>query len=160
MAARASDSPRVRVAAVIPRDGRLVVVRHRHGQRKYHLLPGGGVERNETLNDALVREVREETGLRVRLERPLFVNDTIDPEGRRHLVNITFLCSEMGGELLARPEDRDIDGTEVVSYEELSRLDLRPPIANEIAQAAREGFDGPALYLGSVWTPELGAGST
>lgn len=54
---------RIRAAAVVLRGDRvLVVLRERDGQR-YAVLPGGGVERDETPQHAGVRELREETGL-------------------------------------------------------------------------------------------------
>ncbi len=86
-----SDAPRVRVAALMVLDGKVVTVRHRAGAAVYHLLPGGGVDYRETLESALLREIREETGLEARIGPPLFINDTIDPRGARHLVNITFV---------------------------------------------------------------------
>lgn len=100
MAAPASDGPRVRVAALLLMDGKVVTVRHRAGSAAYHLLPGGGVDYRETLEDALKREIAEETGLQASIGRPLFLSDTIDPEGSRHVVNITFSAHVTGGEIV------------------------------------------------------------
>ena len=50
-------------------DGRIALVRNRWSDG--WVLPGGTVESGETLREAVVRETREETGLAVRVERPL-----------------------------------------------------------------------------------------
>lgn len=151
MAAQASE-PRVRVAAAILDHGRIVLVEHDRGGVRYLLLPGGGVEAGESLTEALEREVLEETGLLIRVDRLLFVNDTIAPDGRRHVVNVTFAATAVGGQIAERPDDAGITSVRLISPAALSGLDLRPPIGAELARAADHGLDTPATYLGSLWT--------
>ena len=50
----------------------ILMVRHAEPTRSYWTLPGGGVEAGETPAEAAVREVREETGLRVQAVRLLW----------------------------------------------------------------------------------------
>lgn len=151
MGAPASETTRVRVAAFIELDGRVVVVRHRNRDSAYHLLPGGGVDYRETLEHAVVREVREETGLAVEVGPLIFVNDTIDPTGTRHVVNMTFAASVVGGHVTDSPDDRRIEAVDLVRPESLVGLDLRPPMADALCAYASGTYDGP-IYLGSLFS--------
>jgi ADP-ribose pyrophosphatase YjhB (NUDIX family) len=150
LAAQTSDSPRVRVAALVVVDGRVVLVRHRSGPSVYHLLPGGGVDYRETLEHAVIREVREETGLDVSLGRLLFASDTIDPHGPRHVVNLTFAADITGGHITESPEDTRIEAVDLVTPESLATLDLRPPMAGAI-QRVLAGEFVESGYLGSLF---------
>lgn len=63
---------RPRACGALIQGGTILVVRHVEPTRSYWTLPGGGVEAGETPAEAAVREVREETGLRVRAVRLLW----------------------------------------------------------------------------------------
>jgi 8-oxo-dGTP diphosphatase len=159
LAAPASEL-RLRVAAVLPYQGRIVLVRHRKDDAVYHLLPGGGVEVGESVGDALAREVREETGLIARAVRPLFVSDSIAPDGSRHMVQLTFLGEVTGGELTAGPADARVEAVDLAVPDELGAYDLRPPMGEALRLAAESGFLGEARYLGSLWSDGHGVNGT
>ena len=150
--------PRLRVAAVLQLEGGIVLVRHVKGDTAYHLLPGGGVEAGESIDLALRREVLEETGLLCEIVAPLFISDSIDPDGVRHMVQLTFLARIVGGDLTTHPDDPAVISVEVVEPEDLATLDLRPPMAEALHDASLDSFDVPARYLGALWT--LDGGST
>ena len=58
--------PYLAVSAAIFRDGRVLIVRRaRPPAHGIYTLPGGGVELGETLEEAVIREVREETALEI-----------------------------------------------------------------------------------------------
>lgn len=64
----------LRVCAAIIKNGSILMVQHQHDGRSYWTLPGGGIEPNETLEDAVIREVQEETNLQVHVDRLLFID--------------------------------------------------------------------------------------
>ena len=94
------------VSAVVLREGRLLLQRRADNGRWG--LPGGSVEIGETVASAVVREVEEETGFEVAIERLVGVYSDPRfqivryPDGRVwHYVNLCFACSLVGG--AARP---------------------------------------------------------
>jgi 8-oxo-dGTP diphosphatase len=103
------DAPIAGVGAIIVRDnpgGSKQVLLIRRGQEPLKgewSLPGGAVELGETLEEAICREVLEETGLVVETVDIVQTFDRIsrDDEGRvrYHYVLIDFLCRILGGSL-------------------------------------------------------------
>jgi mutator protein MutT len=130
--AGAAAGPRVGVGAVVVHEGRVVLIRR--GKEPMYgrwIVPGGTVELGETLEEACVRELREETGLDVRPLELLTVFDRIDRHGddvRYHYVIVDYLCSWQGGELQAGSDALEAAWA---SRDELKDYDL-PPKALEV----------------------------
>ena len=79
------ERPVVGIGAVIVLDGKVVLIKRGSEPLKGQWsLPGGGVEVGETLEECVVREMREETGLDVEVGPVIEVFDriTCDPQGR------------------------------------------------------------------------------
>ena len=117
------------VGALVVHDGAVLLVRRgRAPSRGVWAVPGGRVELGETLAEATEREVREETGVRVRAGEPVWSFDSVirDDDGRIafHYVIVDLLAEYLEGE----PRARD-DAAEArwVRPEELSGLLVSKP---------------------------------
>jgi ADP-ribose pyrophosphatase YjhB (NUDIX family) len=97
------------VSAAIFRDGRVLIVRRgRPPAHGLYTLPGGGVELGETLEQAVVREVREETGLAIAPLALVGFREAIarDAAGKieRHFVILPFAARWVAGEIALNDE--------------------------------------------------------
>jgi len=103
------DRPYLAVSAAIMRDGKVLIVRRARPPAKgVYTLPGGGVEAGETLHQAVVREVREETGLEVEPlalagHREVIARDA-DGRAERHFVILAFAARWLAGEVVLNEE--------------------------------------------------------
>ncbi len=96
----------VGVGAVVVRAGAVLLVERATEPLKGRwTLPGGVVELGETLEAALVRELREETGLEVRVLELVEALDRITRDDaqrvRYHYVLLDYLCAPAAGEARA-----------------------------------------------------------
>ena len=137
---------KVRVTGVMVEEDRILLLRQRAGIRGYS-LPGGKVEEGETIRDALVREMREETGLDVEPGRLLYVCDHL-PGGGTHVVHVTFEARRTGGivgQVTAGLDTRSIRGVEFVKIADLPSLGF----SERFMQLAMGGFPGAGSYMGA-----------
>ncbi len=104
--------PILAVSAAIVRDGKVLVVRRaRKPALNIYTLPGGAVEAGETLHEAVIREVREETQLAIEPVALAGHREVImrDGDGRveRHFVILSFAARWLGGEPVLNEELND-----------------------------------------------------
>src|SRR3989454_12442586 len=87
----AQAHPSVAVDGIVLHAGKLVTVRRKNDPyRGMPALPGGFVELGETTVEAVVREVREETGLETRVKRLVGVFSDPRPDPRGHLLSVAY----------------------------------------------------------------------
>lgn len=144
------DRPVVGVGAVVIHEGRVLLVRRgKDPLRGRWVVPGGAVEAGETLEQAVVREVREETGVTVRPEGVLLVCDRIQSEGgalQYHYVIIDYRCAYLRGSARA---DSDAQEVAWVAPSELAGYDLPEGVEDLVREAFTTAGDralaeGPA----------------
>jgi 8-oxo-dGTP diphosphatase len=125
----------VGVGAVIIHRGQAVLIRRgKEPLRGRWVVPGGTVELGESLAEAVVREVREETGLTVVPRELLAVFEHVDEEEGRvryHYVIVDFLCDYVSGTAEAAS---DAEALALVAPSELPDYDL-PEKALEVVRA-------------------------
>jgi ADP-ribose pyrophosphatase YjhB (NUDIX family) len=124
--------------AVAP-DGRFLVVRT-HKWRDAWGVPGGKIDRGETMEAALVREFREETGLVVRDVRFVAVYDAVDSEEfykPSHMVLLNFVCRCEGGPVTLSDEAQ---AWRWVTAEEASALPLNSFTRRLVEAALAQGL--------------------
>lgn len=118
--------PVVGVGAVIIQNGKILLEKRKSepGRGKWS-IPGGLVELGESVNQTVVREVAEETGLEVCEPELIDVVDNVvrdeNGEVKYHFVIIDFFVKLKGGELKAQS---DADELRWVPLDEVEKYDL------------------------------------
>ncbi len=133
----------IRVTGVLIEDDQILLLNQETDGPRTWSLPGGKVEDGETLAQALVREMREETGVEARPGRLLYLCDHVPA----HVVHITFEVERVGGAIGAVEEGKDtrpIRGVEFVKLSDLAGLGF----SDTFVQLAQSGFPGAGSYMG------------
>lgn len=145
-----AERPRLRVAGIIQRDDAILMVRHEKDGSSYWLLPGGGVDRGETLHEALRREFNEEVTLEVEPGELVTISESIAPDGSRHMVQCCFTATVVSGKVALGVDERVVEAR-FVTADELADLEVRPPLNDELIDGIQNGFQFCPGYIPNRW---------
>ncbi len=84
----------------------------------YWALPGGRVEFNERVEDAVIREIKEELGVDIEVIKLISVTNDIIKQDQQHWLSSQFLCRIIGGEL----ENMEPHKCETIEWFDLDNL--------------------------------------
>ncbi len=97
------------VDALIEKNGKILLIRRKIEPFKGKLaLPGGHIEYGETVENAIKREVKEETNLKIKLIDILGVYSDPKRDPRGHRISIVFIAKPIGKKLNAGSDALDI----------------------------------------------------
>lgn len=127
------------VGGVVWYEGKVLLVQRANNPGKgTWTIPGGYVDQNEKISEAVVREIKEETGL---IARPVSLLALRDRPGDKHDTYIVFLLEYQGGVLQADPtEVSDIGFFTLEECQELPIAELSLSIIKASRSTALKGF--------------------
>lgn len=143
--------PRVRVAGILIENGKILLIEHLKNDKKYWLIPGGGVDWGESTEEALTREYKEETNLDIEVNRFLFLSETIAPDKEKHIINLYFEIKrkrDSKAEMILGNE-KNLSDLKFLSKEEVIAIKLYPNIKDQIISLLNGEEIVP--YLGLLW---------
>jgi ADP-ribose pyrophosphatase YjhB (NUDIX family) len=144
----------MRVTVVVVHQEQILLIREKSGGAVGYGLPGGNVEYLEGIPDAVRREVWEETGLLVEMDRLLWVDERIDRTGDgKHTVGIAVLAKLMGEDATPIPGGIEDEHIEWAGWVPLTEWKTDPKYADsrqEQVICALEKDQYKPAYLGNM----------
>ena len=122
------------VRAIVMKDNALLVIKRNKFGRIYYTLPGGGVDMGENTEQALIREMKEETCLDLGENRLVFIEQSGEPYGTQYV----YLVAYAGGEPALDP------GSDEAGISALGQ-NLYEPMWLEVSELPKVEFVTPRL---------------
>ncbi|MFW9951879.1 MAG: NUDIX domain-containing protein [Candidatus Thorarchaeota archaeon] len=117
-------TPLVTVDAVILNNDSIILIRRKNPPFKGELaLPGGFVDIGETVDQACIREVYEETNVHIDIVKLIGVFSDPKRDPRGHTITIAFLCELSNKNEIPKAKD-DAAGIEIIPLKKLSSFKL------------------------------------
>ncbi len=155
-------------AIIVHNQNVLLMKRNKFGQEFYTLV-GGGINPGETADDAVLREVKEETTITAKNPKLVFIEEAGNPFGAQYI----FVCEYESGEAKLDPHSIETEISKLgknlyqpvwVPVSKFAKLPFRSKeLQQEILTALRDGFprepktftsDASISYTGSIRSTE------
>lgn len=143
----------IRVTGILIEDNKILLVKQKVSDKRNWSLPGGKLEQGETIEQGIIREMKEETGFDVEIIRLLYLCDVAASDNT--LLHITFLLKRIAGDI-ALPtnefENNPIYDVKFVPVSELTKYGFN----EKFIELAENGFSDSGIYAGDKSNIGLG----
>ena len=143
----------IRVTGILIEDNKILLVKQKVSDQRNWSLPGGKLEQGETLEQGIIREMKEETDLNVEIVRLLYLCDVSASDNT--LLHITFLLKRIDGNIELPTnefESNPISEVKFVSVSDLSEYGFNEKFIN----LAENNFADTGSYVGDKTNIGLG----
>ncbi len=144
---------KVRPAAAIIENDRLLTMRYRFGETDVYALPGGNPDPGEDMKQALARELQEEMGIDVRLNGGILCGEVLAWGGREDVLHCVFSAEIVSG--IPHPDPRHTTAREVtwLPLSELAAYALYPNIGEQLSELLARERASSFAYIGRIDQP-------
>lgn len=143
------------VRAIVIKDGHLLVMHRNKFGLEYYTLLGGGIDPGETQEQALVRELREESGVEIANPRLVIEEDA----GEKFGIQYVYTCDYVSGEPHLALDSEEAEDTRLgqniytpmwIDLRILPTLPFRSePLKRMLLQSFQQGFPAEPLHIQS-----------
>lgn len=148
---------RIRVAAIIVEEQKILLVRHSHPTTKFEwwVPPGGGLEEvDKDIHECAIRETWEETGYNIQTDEILYIREFVDLENSTYNLEIFLRGKILSGELSKKniqgngPDEHYIKEVCWLDRKEIQKSNVFPEILKEDEFWSNIKREGYTKYLG------------
>ena len=138
---------RVRVSAVFEQADEILCMKYIYGGKEVYALPGGGVDRDVPLQEAVISEWKNELGVKVEVGNIVLVGEA--PGTKRHpqTLHIVFSATAVHGIPKVRPDHTHSLDIAWVHVGKLSDCPLYPDVGKQLSQYFREGQQRSLTFI-------------
>jgi 8-oxo-dGTP diphosphatase len=148
----------IRVSVLLFKEDELLVINMKRDSSNIFILPGGALENKESIFDAGIREVKEETNLKIGIEKIAYIKE-LYTENEESL-DIILLGKILKGKL-RKGYDPEYGNNQVlnevrwVKIKNLNNLNFHPKqLANHLEPDFKNNFNNGTIHLGRFKYPE------
>ncbi len=144
-------NPIVRPTGILIEGGKILLIKQKLNEQQNWSLPGGALEYGETIEQCLIREMKEETGINIVVKDLLYICDRFRTL-KHHIVDISFLVERTDGKIeLKSFSDKDgevLCKIKMVSIEDI----LGYGFSDKFLYLIKNGFPKRGSYQGDFHT--------
>jgi ADP-ribose pyrophosphatase YjhB (NUDIX family) len=135
----------IRVTGLLIEDRKILLVKQKVSASRSWSLPGGRLEQGETLEEGIVRELFEETGLNVKVTNLLYICEKTDVTPP--LLHITFLLERVSGEIKLASNEFDENPIHDVKFIDINEL-INYGFSELFQDIVKKEFPSAGNYMG------------
>jgi ADP-ribose pyrophosphatase YjhB (NUDIX family) len=140
---------RVRVSAVFEIEQKILCMKYVYGGKAVFALPGGGVDKDVPLKEAIVDEWRNEIGVKLEVGEIILIGEA--PATKRHpqTLHIIFMAVDIKGTPKIRPDSTRSLDISWVPVEKLSESPLYPDVGKQLHEYLTGGSGRSIEFIGN-----------
>ncbi len=126
---------KIRPSIFIAENNQILLMRYRYGDTNVYNLPGGNVDKGETLTETVIRELMEELGIEVEVGKMMLSGDVIMPEGKEDVLHCVFEGKILSGKPVLNPKETSALEVVWMPLEDLYKLEMYPNVGKYLFES-------------------------